>query len=408
MGTTYQVKLGIDGDQPLQTDSAEISKAIEKRLQDINQALSTYLEDSEISRFNRYPSTDPFAISADFKCVFRRSVEMHQLTDGSFDATVGPLVRLWGFGGAKPPTRLPSQEDLHECLKRVGTDKVRLVGDSLVKSHPNLELDFSAIAKGFAVDEVATIAGKHSRHFLVEIGGEVRTAGKNLESGKPWAIGVEIPADSPWNPASRMAARLELLGKALATSGDYRNLVKIEDRKFQHTLDPRSGFPVEHGVRSVSVIEADCMTADAIATGLMVKPLTEIQAFCKEHNANVFVIFESERGNLDSWASRSFEGQVLLTTVGQEIPEKNQKAENGGDNPLYLILGTVIVFGLAISGMAVGVIMSNRQLKGSCGGLSAMAGENQETASPCSLCTKPASECSKRADADSPREAEHP
>ena len=113
MGTTYQVKLGIDSDQPLQTDSAEISKAIEKRLQEINQALSTYLEDSEISRFNRHQSTDPFAISADFKCVFRRSVEMHQLTDGSFDATVGPLVRL---GDSVEPSPQPVCPARRTCM----------------------------------------------------------------------------------------------------------------------------------------------------------------------------------------------------------------------------------------------------------------------------------------------------
>ena len=144
------------------------------------------------------------------------------------------------------------------------------------------------------------------------------------------------------------------------------------------------------------------MTADGIATGLMVHSLSEIKNFCDTHTISAFVMFENDEGKVDWWASESFGGQVLLESSVSADQPKQKAAES---NPMYLVLGTVIVFGLAISGMAIGVIMSNRQLKGSCGGLSSMTGNENVDASPCSLCTKPASECSKRSGAETPEEA---
>ena len=411
MGTTYLVKFAsTSSDSAAAKDSAsvqdQITKAIEKRLDEINQSMSTYIADSEISRFNRLESTDPFAVSPDFLKVSAKALQLHNLTGGRFDVTVGPLVRFWGFGGGETPKAIPQKDQIQKVLQNVGSSKLAIAKSSITKSVPSLEVDFSAIAKGFAVDEVGAIVARYSENYMVEIGGEVRTAGVNPESQQSWAIGVELPTLDPLssNPLAtnrELAARIELADKALATSGDYRNFVVIEDKRFQHTIDPTSGFPVDQGILSVSVVADDCMTADGLATGMMVLPLDEIKKLSESEKLGVFVIYKDDQGNLGWWNSEQFRGEVLIGTEGNSVATSNssksdEKKAANETNPIYLVIGTVVVFGLAISGMAIGVIMSNRELKGSCGGLSAMSENGSGDASPCSLCTKPASECSKR------------
>ena len=403
MGTTYQVKF-LFNDPAIQAGASvdQLQQQIENRLDEVNRSMSTYLDDSEISRFNRSQSTEAFAVSDDFRQVAARALELHRLTQGKFDVTVGPLVRFWGFGGGEAPEQIPTQQEVENVLLRIGSRHLSLNETGIQKSVSGLEIDFSAIAKGFAVDEIGKVVARVADDFMVEIGGEVRTGGSNPASRRPWAIGIELPAENPLAAPGKIAARVELLDKALATSGDYRNFVLIENRKFQHTIDPTTGMPVDRGILSVSVVADDCMSADGLATGMMVQTLEETQSLCQQENIAAFVIYRNDDGNIAWWKSDSFPGEVLLDAD----PHKQQEAAaDQGDNPLVLVLGTMIVFGLALSGMAIGVIMSNRQLKGSCGGLSAMNEQGEGDASPCSLCTKPASECSKRSEMEASESA---
>lgn len=399
MGTTYLIKFQFrKNPADERSETAAVQQKVDQRLGEINRSMSTYIDDSEISRLNRFASTEAFSISTDFRNVASRALELNQLTLGRFDVTVGPLVRFWGFGGGMAPAQIPSQADVDEVLKRIGSSRLKIDESGIRKTIANLEVDFSAIAKGYAVDEICAVVKEYADHYMVEIGGEVRTSGFNPESGKHWAIGVELPVSDALAATGDLAARIELADQAMATSGDYRNVVVIDGKKFQHTIDPVTGFPVDQGILSVSVVARDCMTADGLATGLMVHKLETIQSICQDNDLGVFVIYRDSEGMLNWWKSEKFAGKVLM----DENPKVSQKvAGRAESNPLYLILGTVIVFGLAISGMAIGVIMSNRQLKGSCGGLSAMSENGDGPASPCSLCTKPASECSKRSEQES-------
>ena len=228
----------------------------------------------------------------------------------------------------------------------------------------------------------------------------VRTAGSNPITKQPWMIGIELPSNNPLVVDRPIASKVQLSNQSLATSGDYRNYVVIKDKKYQHTMDPVSGYPVDRGIFSVSVVADDCLTADGLATGMMAMSLEDTQKLCDDRGIAAFVIYRNDEGEIDWWRSKSFPGEVVLgRETGKKSPsgEQDEKAEEG-KNPVYVILGTMIVFGLALSGMAIGVITSNRELKGSCGGLSAMNENGPEDASPCSLCTKPASECSKRSE----------
>ncbi|MEC9092235.1 MAG: FAD:protein FMN transferase [Planctomycetota bacterium] len=401
MGTQYLVKFQDRNRSGFLIDSVVLKEKIQKRLAEINDSMSTYREDSEISQFNRQTHSEGFRVSSDFRQVVQKSIEIHALTRGKFDITVGPLVRFWGFSGGTLPRKMPTPDAVQSVLNTIGTAKLKCNQQGLQKLTPNLKLDVSAIAKGFAVDEIAALVVSETPNFMVEIGGEIFAAGINPSTNRPWTIGIERPAASPGDFTPKVAARVELSGHALATSGDYRNIVVIEGERFQHTIDPTTGYPVSNGIRSVSVIAKDCMTADGLATGLMAHALEAIQSISQSNDLAVLVLFETTPGKIDSWSSPSFNAQGRIqdaenTSAGTKV--------SSPPNPLYRVLGTIIVFGLAISGMAIGVILSNRQIKGTCGGLSSMPGNENSDASPCDLCTKPASECSQKDNADTFRE----
>lgn len=393
MGTTYSIKLAlVDDPSNRAIDFSEIKYEVEARLQAINQEMSTYIPDSVISQFNQSKKLDSFPISNEFAQVVGEANRISGLTGGRFDITVRPLVNFWGFGNVeKQRTTLPSGSEIEDVLSRIGFEKLLFDQNapSLGKSIDHLEIDLSAIAKGYAVDQIASIIAKRTPNYLVEVGGEVFAAGVNPETDKPWAIAIEDPASAPFQSSRTALAKVGLANQALATSGDYRNVVFIEGKSFQHTMDPTTGYPVDHGVKSVSVISENCMTADALATSLMVYPPAALKEFATKNQLSVLVVF-MEDGNPVTWASPKFSGEIFSSGISAEEAIDAKPAQQ-----LTRILSAVVVFGLAIVGMAVGVIVSNRQLKGSCGGLSAMAGKSEE-ASPCSLCTKPVSDCPKK------------
>ncbi len=268
MGTQYQVKVLDNG----RVDAAALQARVETRLDAINASMSTWLPDSELSRLNAAPAGAPVTASDDLFAVLQGARRIHADSGGAFDVTVGPLVNLWGFGpgnGTGDGARaVPAADALAAARDAVGMQRITLdtAAQTVTRAHPESYIDLSAIAKGYAVDEVARLVGAHEpAGYLVEIGGEVKVHGVNAEGG-PWRIGIEKPL-----PGQRSVARaLALSDTGLATSGDYRNFFELDGVRYSHTIDPRSGAPVRHELASVSVLHESTMLADAIATAMMV------------------------------------------------------------------------------------------------------------------------------------------
>ncbi len=309
MGTTFAVTVVGDALDDLSRDPVRAS--IQRTLDEVEAKMSTYIADSELSRFNRSTSRDPFPISTETLVVLQQAHEVSELTGGAFDVTVAPLVDAWGFGpSAIDPVdaAFPSQRDLGRLLSAVGYTKLQIDAErsTITKTHPGLQVDVSAIAKGYAVDRVfdgLRDAGFES--FLIEVGGEVRTRGRNPE-GKRWRVGIERP--SPDAPGLQRVIELE--DAALATSGDYRNFVTDGDRRLSHTIDPRSGRPVEHGLASVSVIDSECVRADAIATALGVMGPDEAYALAESRKWAVLLVVREDDGIYRELATPMFDAQL--------------------------------------------------------------------------------------------------
>ncbi|EHO42129.1 ApbE family lipoprotein [Caldithrix abyssi DSM 13497] len=267
MGTVYHIKL-ID-DVNASISEKELQSAVDSLLNDINRQMSTYQPQSEISRFNRWRSTEPFKVSPEFLRVVQKALKIYRETNGAFDITVGPLVDLWGFGRKGARFEPPDSQQIARILQRVGAHQLKVCGDTaLCKLNPDLEIDLGAIAKGYGVDAVSRLLKENGfTNFMVEIGGEVYASGK--KGDRPWRIGVDQPQyNAP--PGQMVEAVLNLENCAVATSGDYRNFFEYRGKIYSHELDPHTGWPVANGLASVTVIAPDCMTADALATAIMV------------------------------------------------------------------------------------------------------------------------------------------
>lgn len=303
MGTTYEIKLAgvrMEGEA-----LATIQRRVDDELIAVNAAMSTYISDSEISRFNRRPGGIPMEIGDRFRDVMERSFDIFEQTGGVFDPTLGVLIDLWGFGaGSTPGAPAPAEEEIGESLEKMGFDRIRLTPGGLSKEEDGLEINLSAIAKGYGVDRIAALLEAEGfRNVYVEIGGELVCRGLNA-NGVPWRIGIQIPEPE----AEEMAMRvLSLRNRALATTGDYRNFLGEDGRRRHHVLDPRTGRPVEHRLASVSVLAADCMTADAIATALYVMGAEEGMAWL-EGVPEVDALF----------IDRDTDGFILTATPGFE------------------------------------------------------------------------------------------
>ncbi len=280
MGTSYSVKIlgawgredagwgrgaeGRGGEEAPAESTLHLK--IEAELQRLNQVFSTYEADSELSRLNRHPVNQPAAVSADLMAVLRLSAAVHRLSQGAFDITLAPLVNLWGFGPEGIRDELPAAEDIQRLLlHHTGFDAIALGVGTVTRRKP-VTLDLSAVAKGYAVDSIASLLEAAGiRHYLVEIGGEVKARGLNAH-GEAWVIGIEKPL-----VASREVFRtLPLHNVALATSGDYRNFFEVDGVRYSHTLDPTTGWPVKNGLVSVTVLHQSAAWADALATAITV------------------------------------------------------------------------------------------------------------------------------------------
>jgi len=271
MGTTYSVRV-VGG---YFQNTGGLQEKIDRRLKAINQSMSTYIADSEISKFNGFKKADTrFEVSDDFLQVMRVAANIYRLSDGAWDGTVDPLINLWGFGRKDGGGTIPDDHKVSKLLKNVGFDYIKILDDRfLLKTNPSVTLDLGSIAKGFGVDQIAAlIRAEGFKDFLVEIGGEVYAAGFRKD-GRPWRVGVNRPQkDAPFNQVYKV---VPLTDKAMATSGDYRSFFEINGKRYSHVIDPRTGHPVANGVVSASVIADDCTFADGLATAIMVMGYAE-------------------------------------------------------------------------------------------------------------------------------------
>lgn len=273
MGTTWSATVTLD--QPMDGAARRaLQEAIEAELEAINAAMSTYLEDSDLSRFNGVSADQPVAVALSVLQVLTISRRVFDASGGAFDPTVGPLVDLWGFGPGEANDAPPTEAELRKAQALVGLDRVMADPASLTltKKQKGLRLDLSAVAKGYAVDQVALALERRGRDdFLIEVGGEVVVHGER-PGGGPWRLAVEDPSQKFGDdPQPRALVRLLLENCALATSGDYRNWRRLGDgTRISHTIDPRTGRPVESDLAAASVVAPTCAVADAWATALMV------------------------------------------------------------------------------------------------------------------------------------------
>jgi thiamine biosynthesis lipoprotein len=264
MGTTYLVTMV---EPPPDIDAVALHRGIERVLLGVDARMSTYRADSELSRFNSSRATDWFAVSADTLGVIEAGLRIGRLSSGAFDITVGPVVDRWGFGpsGRREPVRDAEQDRLRGRVDYRRIEASRATG-AIRKTVSEAAIDLSGIAKGFAADRVAEyIEAAGIADFLVDIGGELQARGRGLH-GRPWKLGIERPASG--EIAIHRAVQLE--GEALATSGDYRLWFERDGRQYSHIIDPRTGRPVVGDLASVSVIAGSAMSADALATAMMV------------------------------------------------------------------------------------------------------------------------------------------
>ena len=264
MGTWYTVKVsGVSSEKDLERIETTINAALKK----VNHALNTYDPESEISQFNNFHSSGLFTISNEFMLVSKTAEYVYQKSHGAFDPTVKELVRLWGFGDGGLNKR-PTSAELEMAMKHVGMNKLFISDDGILKTDPDLKLDYSAIAKGYGVDIVLEeLALSGYSDILVEIGGEVRTKGSR--NGKPWHIGIAVPDEK--NIGNQQSVKTIILHDlACATSGDYQQFYEENGERYSHLIDPKTGYPIKHEVTSVTVIAENCMLADAVATAAIV------------------------------------------------------------------------------------------------------------------------------------------
>ncbi|ODT62622.1 MAG: thiamine biosynthesis protein ApbE [Phenylobacterium sp. SCN 69-14] len=287
-GPTMGVAWSVTATTPQGFDIAGVQAQVQGLLNRIVGQMSTWEPDSDISRFNALPAGGWIDMPAAFAHVLARSLHWAKLSGGAFDPTAGRLVDLWGFGPAGAVGTPPSRPRLDEALSACGWD--RLAVDGARAYQPGgLSLDFSGIAKGFAVDEVSralTVLGLP--HHLVEIGGELRGQGTKPD-GQPWWADIEAPPEAPL-PGGPI--RVALHGLSIATSGDYRRSFTHAGRRYAHTLDPRTGEPVRHGLRAVTVLDRTCIDADALCTVLGVLGPTDGPVFAQAHGLAAYFLLE--------------------------------------------------------------------------------------------------------------------
>lgn len=289
MGTTYNIKYTQQAGIP---DSSHLQTEIDRLLEQVNDQMSTYRVDSELSRFNQYQGSDPFQVSGQTATVVKEAIRLNSLTLGALDVTVGPLVNLWGFGPEARRDTVPSEQELAARKAKTGIEHLSVSGDFLSKTLPNLYVDLSTIAKGWGVDVVADfIESQGIENYMVEVGGEMRLKGRNAQ-GIPWRIAIEKPSVQERS----VQEIIEPGDMAIATSGDYRNYFERDGMRYSHIINPKTGYPIDNKVVSVTVLDKSSMTADGLSTGLMVLGEEKAMAVAELNQIPVFMIIKTDDG----------------------------------------------------------------------------------------------------------------
>ena len=297
-GTVYNITYECDSD---------LHQAIKAELQKVDNSLSPFNEKSIITAINQNKDVQPDEM---FLTVFKKAMEVSRETGGAFDITVAPLVNAWGFGFKNGSQ--PNRQQVDSLRRLIGYEKVTLKDDRIVKQSPDIMLDCSAIAKGYGSDVVARFLQQQGvKNFMVEIGGEVVTSGVNPQR-LPWRIGVTKPTDDTLSVKGEIQSVLNVTDLAMATSGNYRNFYYKGGKKYAHTIDPKTGYPVQHSLLSATVLAKDCATADAYATSFMVLGIDGAKKVLERHpELMAYFIYADDKGQNAVWCSPSLKDKIV-------------------------------------------------------------------------------------------------
>lgn len=305
MGTTWNVKVVTSPLSP--AEQAGLKERIEAALERVDASMSHYRQDSELSLFNAASDDEPFAVSAGLLEVVALADEISRMSSGAFDITIAPLISAWGFGSSPAADHAPTAPQIQALLEQCGHDllEVDRESSSLLKRHPNLTINLSAIAKGYAVDTVAeALEAEGVAAYLIELGGELRVQGDNID-GKPWRVAIEVPQSGPREFQRVIALRRG----AVATSGEYRNFRVVDGERVSHTIDPRTGRSIQHRLASVTVIDPSCARADALATALNVLGPEDAWKLSLEHEIAALLQVATDDG-LEERTTPAFERRL--------------------------------------------------------------------------------------------------
>lgn len=306
MGTTWHITLVPK--VKAQHDIKALRAGVEKILMRIDEKMSNWRKDSEISRFNQAQSIDWFPVSLDLVKVIQAAQQVSQFSNGVYDITIGPLVNLWGFGSTQKTETLPAEAEIQAALLKVGYQKLSTQEQppALRKQLPEMYVDLASIAPGYTVDLIAGYFEQQGIHdYMVELGGEVRTAGLSPR-GDAWRIGIEKPVDL----GNSVQQGMVLNSSGLSTSGDYRDFFIEKGKRYSHTIDTSTGYSTSHNLASVSVVAESTTLADAYSTMLMAMGEVKGRAFADQHQLKAFFIWRTNQG-FETYATAGFEPLLL-------------------------------------------------------------------------------------------------
>lgn len=299
MGTTYHITY-----HGSSKNAQHIQQGISQRLIELNQHLSTYIDNSDLMQLNNDHSGRCVPVTSDTAQVVAGALKINQLSDGAFNPGLGPLIELWGFDRKDTGHKIPEPKSIQDALSQIRFEStlVDMSVPCITKSSPELFINLSAIAKGYGVDELASfIESQGVESYMIEVGGELRMRGQSPR-GTPWNIAIESPISE-----ARTVQKIinpDIMG--VATSGDYRNYFEKDGKRYSHTIDPTTGYPIEHSLVSVTVLAPSAMEADGLATAFMVLGEARSMEIAKQQNIAAFFIQKSSDGFVESF-SPSFE-----------------------------------------------------------------------------------------------------
>jgi len=299
-GAPYHIVYESPGGKDMQAE-------IDTLLKEYNMIFSVYEKKSVISKVN---NNEEVTLAPEFIACFNKAMEISEISDGAFDITCGPMVNAWGFGPEQK--KKMTQETVDSLKKLIGYQKVKIENGKVIKENANMKLDMNALCDGYFCDLICEfLKQKDCKNYMAEIGGEVKAFGKN-EKGNIWTIGINKPVDENVFVNNEIQAKVHIENKALATSGNYRNFYIEDGKKYAHTIDPKTGYPVQHSLLSATVITDNGMTADGFATTFMVLGLEKSIELSKQMpGMEVYFIYADETGNNQVYMSENFKKNLV-------------------------------------------------------------------------------------------------